>query len=132
MPSIESVVIQDARKEEAADLHYSHAVRAGGLLFVSGVTGEQSDGSMPDGVTAQSIAAFDSVRATLAAANVDLDNIVSITSYHVGDIQTDIWDFFAVKDTYIAAPYPAWTAVGVAELAHTGALVEVAVIATER
>jgi len=132
MPSNESVVIQGAREKEAADLHYSHAVRAGGLVFVSGVTGEQSDGSMPVGVAAQSVAAFDSVRATLAEANLGLENIVSITSYHVGDIQKDIWDFFAIKDTYIAAPYPAWTAVGVAELAHTGALVEVEVIAAER
>jgi enamine deaminase RidA (YjgF/YER057c/UK114 family) len=34
-----------------------------------------------------------------------------------------------VRDRYLKEPYPAWTAIGVAELAVPGGLVEVKVIA---
>jgi enamine deaminase RidA (YjgF/YER057c/UK114 family) len=34
-----------------------------------------------------------------------------------------------VKDEFIAAPYPAWTGVGVAELFPDGGLVEIRVVA---
>ena len=35
----------------------------------------------------------------------------------------------AVKDRYLTDPYPAWTAIGVSELAAPAALVEVRVVA---
>ena len=34
-----------------------------------------------------------------------------------------------VKDNYMADPYPAWTAIGITELAFPGALVEIKIIA---
>jgi enamine deaminase RidA (YjgF/YER057c/UK114 family) len=37
-----------------------------------------------------------------------------------------------VKDRYVEAPYPAWTAIGVVELAVSGALVEIRVTARLR
>jgi hypothetical protein len=40
--------------------------------------------------------------------------------------------FTAVKDKYLPAPFPAWTAIGVSELAFPGGLAEVRVIAALR
>jgi enamine deaminase RidA (YjgF/YER057c/UK114 family) len=37
-----------------------------------------------------------------------------------------------VKDRYLSAPYPAWTAIGISELAIPGGLVEIKVIARLR
>jgi enamine deaminase RidA (YjgF/YER057c/UK114 family) len=37
--------------------------------------------------------------------------------------------FIKVKDEFFAAPYPAWTAVGVSELITDGALAEIRAIA---
>lgn len=37
--------------------------------------------------------------------------------------------FMAVRDRYLMAPYPAWTAIGVAELIVPGGLVELRAIA---
>jgi enamine deaminase RidA (YjgF/YER057c/UK114 family) len=34
-----------------------------------------------------------------------------------------------VKDKYMQAPYPAWTAIGITELAFPGGLVEIKIIA---
>ena len=33
--------------------------------------------------------------------------------------------FMKIKDEYVAAPYPAWTAIGCTQLALPGALVEI-------
>ena len=37
--------------------------------------------------------------------------------------------FMAVKDRYLREPYPAWTAIGVAELIVPGGLVELRAVA---
>jgi hypothetical protein len=34
-----------------------------------------------------------------------------------------------VKDEFVSAPYPAWTAVGISELITTGTLAEIRIIA---
>jgi enamine deaminase RidA (YjgF/YER057c/UK114 family) len=37
-----------------------------------------------------------------------------------------------VKDAFVFAPYPAWTAIGITELITEGALIEIRVIARRR
>jgi enamine deaminase RidA (YjgF/YER057c/UK114 family) len=85
-------------------LHFAPAVRDGALLLCSG-----------------------QVKSVLAAAEATFEDVVEMTTFHVG-FNTHIAKFMKVKDLYVPAPYPAWTAVGVSELAW-GALVEVKVIA---
>jgi len=51
-----------------------------------------------------------------------------MTSYHVG-LAAHIDEFCAVKDAFVPAPYPAWTAVGISELAIPGASVEIQITA---
>lgn len=50
---------------------------------------------------------------------------------HVG-LKEHLAAFMAAKDRCIAAPYPAWTAIGVTELITEGALAEIRVIAARR
>jgi enamine deaminase RidA (YjgF/YER057c/UK114 family) len=54
-----------------------------------------------------------------------------LTTFHVG-LREHLGTFVAVKDRYLEAPYPAWTAIGVVELAVPGALVEIRVTARLR
>ena len=63
----------------------------------------------------------------LEKAGASLDEIVEMTSFHVG-LNEHIGIFMQVKDGLIKEPYPAWTAIGVSELAF-GALVEIKVTA---
>jgi enamine deaminase RidA (YjgF/YER057c/UK114 family) len=72
--------------------------------------------------------AFRFLEANLRAAELDLDQIVDLTTYHVG-LRRHLPAFMKVKDEFIREPYPAWTAIGVAELITEGTLVEIRAIA---
>jgi len=51
-----------------------------------------------------------------------------MTTYHVG-LKNHLQPFINTKAEFISEPYPAWTAVGVSELASANAIVEIRVIA---
>ena len=77
---------------------------------------------------AQFETAFEALAVILEAAGARLADIVEITSYHV-DMARHMETFVAVRDRYLAEPWPAWTAIGVAELAVPGGLLELRAIA---
>ncbi|WP_066910532.1 RidA family protein [Millisia brevis] len=118
-----------ASQQDYDTFHFSQAVSAGGLVWVSGQVGLDPTTGLPaDGMRAQATLAFEKIRTVLAAAGASMADIVDITSFHT-DLRADIGDFMAVKDAFIAADFPAWTAVGVTELAYPGAVVEIKVVA---
>lgn len=100
------------------ELHrYSPAVRANGVLFVSGHVGSREDGTPEPDFDAQVRRAFANLKATLQAAGCTLDDIVDVTSFHTDpDKQFDT--VLKIKDEmFPQAPYPTWTALGVTWLA---------------
>ena len=113
---------------EDIPLKLSPGVVSNGHLFVTGMTGSGADGVMPPEPEAQFRAAFERVGQVLAAEGLSFAHVVEITSYHV-DIRTHFDAFAKVYADFVHAPYPAWTAVGVAELRRPGALVEIKVTA---
>ena len=110
--------------------HFAPAVIDGDHLRCSGMMGLRPDLTLPEEPQAQFTLAFENLRGLLAEAGLTFADVVDITSYHVG-LQQHIQAFGAVKDQFVAAPYPAWTAVGVTELAM-GALVEIKILARMR
>ncbi|KQW51396.1 MULTISPECIES: RidA family protein [unclassified Roseateles] len=100
------------------ELHrYSPAVRANGLLFVSGQVGSREDGSPEPDFEAQVRLAFANLKAVLAAAGCSLDDLVDVTTFHT-DPERQFETVLKVKDEmFTQAPYPNWTAVGVNWLA---------------
>lgn len=109
---------------------FSHVVRHRGLLYLSGVTGTTADGAVSSDPTEQFEQAFDHLGRYLAAADSGFDDIVEMTTYHVG-LRRHLAEFMAVKSRYVTKPYPAWSAIGVSELITPGALVEIRVIARD-
>jgi enamine deaminase RidA (YjgF/YER057c/UK114 family) len=108
----------------------SPGVYSNGHLFVTGMTGSNADGSMPQSEEAQFHRAFEKIGAVLSAGGLDYGDIVEMTTFHVG--LRDHFDAFnRIKGTYLVAPYPAWTAIEVAALRREGAVVEIRVIASE-
>jgi len=101
---------------------------SGDHLFLTGMTGSGADGTLPEGITAQTHAAFAKIGAVLAEAGLGFDALVEMTSYHI-DIALHFDAFAEVRATYVQTPYPAWTAVEVAGLRRPGALVEIRAIA---
>ncbi|WP_017616262.1 RidA family protein [Nocardiopsis salina] len=110
-------------------LHFSQATRVGNTIWVSGQVGIEPTTKTPgDGARTQARLAFENVRAVLRAAGARLADVVELTTFHT-DLQNDGPAFSAVKDEYIGAPYPSWTAVGVTQLARPDLLVEVRAVA---
>ncbi len=96
---------------------YSPAVRADGFLFVSGQVGNREDGTPEPDFEAQVRLAFANLQATLQAAGCTVDDIIDVTTFHT-DPERQFDTVLAVKnDIFPAAPYPAWTALGVTWLA---------------
>jgi len=96
---------------------YSPAVRANGLLFVSGQVGSRGDGSPEPELEAQIRLAFANLGAVLGAAGCGFDDIVDVTSFHT-DAERQLETVLKVKnEIFTQAPYPTWTALGVNWLA---------------
>ena len=108
--------------------HFSPGHWADNVLFLSGCTGAGADGHVSLDISRQCHAAFVKLKLTLEAANLDFSHVVEITTYHVG-LQKGLEIFKSIKDDYIVEPYPAWTAIGVVELASPGAMIEIRAVA---
>lgn len=92
---------------------YSPAIRANGLLFVSGQVGARPDGSPEPDTEAQMRLAFENLLAILDAAGCTFDDVVDATLYLVdpdGDFETLLK---VMPDYWGEAPYPALTGIGI-------------------
>ncbi len=109
--------------------HYTDAVRAGDLLFVSGFVPVDGDGRLVGGddVVAQTRQVFANLAAVLAAAGATFADVVKVTVY-----LTDIEDrarINPVRQDIFRDTRPASTLVEVSALATPGAKVEIDAVA---
>jgi 2-iminobutanoate/2-iminopropanoate deaminase len=109
--------------------HYTDAVQAGELLFVSGVVPVDADGQLVGGddVVAQARAVFENMRAILAAAHCSFSDVVKVTLFLI-----DIDDrplINPVRQEVFGEARPASTLVEVSALAIPGARIEVEAVA---
>jgi 2-iminobutanoate/2-iminopropanoate deaminase len=106
---------------------YSPAVAANRTLYCSGQLGlDPTSGELEQGVDAQAERAITNLMAILAAAKLDLSDVVKTTIF-----LTNMADFAVVNAVYAShfeAPYPARSTVQVAALPK-GGLVEIEAIA---
>jgi 2-iminobutanoate/2-iminopropanoate deaminase len=109
--------------------HYTDAVRAGGLLFVSGCVSVDSEGKLVGGgdVVAQTRQALENVGRVLEAAGVTFADVAKVTVY-----LTDVDDrprINPVRREFFGETRPASTLVEVSRLAIPGAKVEIEAVA---
>ncbi len=107
---------------------FAPARRHDGKLYCSGQIGTGDKGKVPESAEEEFRNAWQFVGTILGEAGMDYSNIIEFTSYHVG-LQEHIGTFMKVKDEFVSEPYPAWTAIGITELAVPGARVEIRVVA---
>ena len=113
----------------AEQLKMSPAIVSGQHVFLTGVTGSDRQGAMPEDPANQMRNAFEKIGGVLREAGLTFRSLVEMTSYHVG--LRDHFDLFdSIRLDYVEEPYPAWTAVEVAGLRREGAIVEIRAIAT--
>ena len=108
--------------------HFSQANRVGDMIWVSGQVGVNDKLSPASGMAAQARLAFEGLKRTLAAAGATLDDVVELTTFHI-DLRGEMAQFAKVKDEYLPRDYPAWTAVGVTQLALPELRVEIRAMA---
>lgn len=109
--------------------HYTDAVRAGGLLFVSGAVPVDPEGRLVGGddVVEQARQAFRNIGEVLAAAGCGFRDVVKVTVY-----LTDVDDrprINPVRQEVFGQARPASTLVEVGRLAIPGARIEVEAVA---
>jgi enamine deaminase RidA (YjgF/YER057c/UK114 family) len=114
----------------AADqLKMSPGLLSGNYVFLTGVTGSDPRGYMPEEPEVQFRNAFEKIGLVLREAGLTFRSMVEMTTYHVG-LRGHFDLFNSIRLEYLEEPYPAWTAVEVAGLRREGAIVEIRVIAS--
>ena len=110
---------------------YSHAVEAGGFVFVTGQLATDPDDDslpVPDGIAAQTHKVMDNLRRVLAGAGLDFGSVVCLRIFLTA-FERDYAEMNAIYATYFdPARLPARTTVGVTALAR-GGIVEIDMIA---
>lgn len=109
--------------------HYTDAVRAGNLLFVSGIVAVDGEGHLVGGddVVAQTRQVFENMRSVLEAGGCTFDDVVKVTIF-----LTDVDDrpkINPLRQEVFGSTRPASTLVEVPRLAVPGAKVEVEAVA---
>ena len=108
---------------------YSQAITTGNLLFISGqIPVNPADGSIPEGIKAQTAQSIANIKAFLSEAGMSMDNVVKTTVF-----LADMSLFAEMNEVYaenFTAPFPARSAVAVRELPKQ-VLVEIETIASK-
>lgn len=106
---------------------YTHAIMAGGFVFVSGQTPEKpgTDELVEGDIKVQTRQVMEHIKTILAAANCTMDDVVKVNA-HLADIE-DFAGYNEIYKEYFSKPYPA--RITVQSVIPGGALVEIDVIA---
>lgn len=107
---------------------YSHVVRAGDLVFMSGAVGRKADGTVArGGLQAQFRQVLNNTRTALAAVGATPEDVVRVTLYLTSMNEKATLD--KMREEFFGPQWPAAVAIGVTELASPEYLVEMDVIA---
>jgi enamine deaminase RidA (YjgF/YER057c/UK114 family) len=105
---------------------FCDAIVTGDTLYLSGVVAGTRDGD--SNLEAAYARAFEHIAGILKKAGASWDDVVEITSYHT-DVTAQMPAIVAVKNKYVRAPFPAWTAVQVVRLIPENGITEIKLVA---
>jgi enamine deaminase RidA (YjgF/YER057c/UK114 family) len=122
------VIVPPSQQAMYDQFHFAPAVRANGLLLCSGQLGAVN-GKVPESAEEEFRNAWNAIGDVLSEADLDFGHIIEYTSFHV-NMHEHLGAFMKVRDEFLQAPWPAWTAIGTTGLAIPGPRVEIRVMAT--
>ncbi len=137
-PGGEIAIVTPVDQAAYDDWKFAPARRAGDYIYVSGVVVRRApDGPRtPETFQAATRVAFSTLRSRLQALGADFPDVVMINTFHDwsapefgGNRQAQFDAFRHVKEEFMTAPHPAWTAVGTSGLIRELGIVEVQMIA---
>ena len=115
---------EGGRKSQEA-LGYNDAIVAGDTIYLSGVVVGMRPGDSDMEAAYERV--YQRIGATLKRAGASWDDVVDISSFH-SDVEGQIEKMAAVHKRHVKAPYPAWTAIGVARILG-GGITEIKIVA---
>jgi enamine deaminase RidA (YjgF/YER057c/UK114 family) len=107
------------------------------LIILSGVLarvpGHEVGPSAPtdEEMRAAFMRSFEAIGRLLEAAGTDWDHVAEIQTFHT-EMPGQITVFGEVKDHFIKAPYPAWTAIDIDRMGPADAITEIKITAVAR
>ena len=119
--------------------HYSHAIRAGDYVYISGVIiGADDEESLPiskDRFREHTENAFEALSRYVATAGASLEDVIKINTFHVLDgrnteltIDEQALVIAETRAKYSVEPHSAWTAVGTSGLFSPRGIVEIEMV----
>ena len=109
---------------------YTHVVKAGNLLFISGQVGRKADGQIVGlGMREQYDQALTNIATALKSQGADISNVAKITTYVTNMYEFQRPEVRAVRTKHFGNHKPASTLVEIVQLATPGYKVEVEAIA---
>jgi enamine deaminase RidA (YjgF/YER057c/UK114 family) len=96
---------------------FNDAIIAGDTIYLSGIVVGKAPGETD--MQAAYDRGYQRIGAVLKRAGASWDDVVDMTSFHT-DVEGQIEQMAAVHKRYVTAPYPAWTAIGVAKILSGG------------
>ena len=125
---MKKIVVKDHKDLSRPRAPYSHVVRAGNFVFMSGAVGRAADGTLvKDDLKAQFRQALDNTRIALAAVGAKPEDVVRVTLYLTSMKEKASID--KMREDFFGPQWPAAVAIGVTELASPEYLVEMDAIA---
>ncbi|MDG1987738.1 MAG: RidA family protein [Halieaceae bacterium] len=111
---------------------YSHGIEIppnARVLFTAGEVGLLPDGTMPEGVEAQTISTLNNLMAILESADMGMEDIVKVTTYVTKE--EDFWPMAKARSEFFGDARPASTGIIVKALAKPDWLVEIEMVAAK-
>jgi len=122
------IVIKDHPGLSKPRAPYSHVVRAGNLVFMSGAVGRAPDGSVAaNDLQAQFRQLLANTRVALGSVGATPQDVVRVTLYMTDMKQKSSLD--SMREEFFGPEWPAAVGIGVTELASSEYLVEMDAIA---
>ena len=104
---------------------FSDAIVTGDTIYLSGVVAGVREGETDLKLGYER--AFERIGVILKRAGATWDDVADITSFHT-DLTTQMPAIVAVKNKYIKAPFPAWTAIQVSRLIPDNGITEIKIV----
>ncbi|MFG1998113.1 RidA family protein [Spirillospora sp. NPDC048911] len=115
-----------------APYRISQAIKAGGLIHVSGQAGIDEQGkTVSDDFLAQGRQAFANIKRVLAEAGAGFSDVVKVGIF-VTDMASNLDKVIQLREEFLSEPYPADTLLEISSLAQPDWQIEVEVTALAR
>jgi len=108
------------------DWGFCDAIVVDNTIYLSGIVAHAKAGDAD--LDAAYLRVFERIGTILAKAGASWDDVVDITSFHT-DLKTQMPAIVAVKNRFVKAPFPAWTAIQVVRLIPDDGITEIKIVA---